>query len=82
MIVVDICVPELDAVYDFMLEEDVKVSVLQEEIVEMICQWEHISLADALGHFQICFPEHSCALPLNQTLRECGVIDGSQLLLV
>lgn len=48
MIMVDVQVPALDAVYDFSLSEEVQIGVLIEEITEMICQREKMQMPEEM----------------------------------
>ena len=44
MVLVDICIVSIDKTYDFNLDEDTPISVLIEEIGEMVSQKEKIML--------------------------------------
>ena len=45
MILVDIKVPGVEQTYDFSLDENAPIALVMEEIVEMIGQKEHCSIA-------------------------------------
>lgn len=82
MILVDVRVPSLNKVYDFNLEEYALVSVLIEEIVEMICQKEQCEMIGEIEEMLLCEEETQVVLPKHKNLEECGVHTGSRLLLV
>ena len=79
MILVDIYVPSVDKGYDFSLDENAKGSVILEEIVEMIDQKERTSLVGDLGALMLCDRLNCRVLP---ALKDCGLHNGSSLLLV
>ncbi|MBQ5561601.1 MAG: hypothetical protein IIT46_17745 [Lachnospiraceae bacterium] len=81
MIYVDIVVPVLDKVYDFTLEENAPVSVLVEEIAEIIAQKEQCEMCGIADNIMLVSMETSEILPQNKTLNECGVHTGSRILL-
>lgn len=82
MIMVDVQVPALDAVYDFTLSEEVQIGVLIEEITEMICQREKMQMPEELEGLNLCDVNKGQILPNKSTLKECGVVTGSRLILV
>lgn len=82
MIMVDVQVPALDTVYDFSVSEEVQISVLIEEISEMICQREKMQMPDELKGLNLCDVKKGQILPNSSTLKECGVVTGSRLILV
>lgn len=82
MILVDIYVPSVDKAYDFSLDENAKGSVILEEIVEMIDQKERTSLVGDLGALMLCDRLNCRVLPMDTVLKDCGLHNGSSLLLV
>lgn len=82
MIMVDVQVPGLDTVYDFTLAEDVPVEALIEELVEMVCQRERLMTPRDMGGYALCCVSNGKILPNKATLRDCGVVTGSRLMLV
>ena len=44
MFLADVSVPVLNQIYDFKLDENMKIGILIEEIVEMICQKEQCQM--------------------------------------
>lgn len=82
MILVDIYVPSVDKSYDFSLDENAKGNVILEEIVEMIDQKEHTSLVGDLSALMLCDRLNCRVLPMDMELKDCGLHNGSSLLLV
>ncbi|MBQ6787679.1 MAG: hypothetical protein IJO85_08155 [Lachnospiraceae bacterium] len=82
MILVDVFVPSVDNVFDFQLDEDVKIGMLVEEIGEMICQKEHSHLDGKMEKLLLCSLDNRQILPKNVTLAECGVKTGGKLMLL
>jgi len=82
MILVDIYAPSVDKSYDFNLDENAKGSVILEEIVEMIDQKERTALVGDLGDLMLCDKLNCRILPMDIALRDCGIHNGSSLLLV
>lgn len=82
MIMVDVQVPALDAVYDFSLSEDVQIGVLIEELVEMICQREKMQAPLQMDGMHLCHVDGARILPRESTLKACGMRTGSRLILV
>lgn len=82
MILVDVYVPAIDQVYDFLLEESYCVAVIVKEVCEMIQQKEQIS-AGARDSDMVFFDlETKRMLPMQYSLEECGIKDGHRLILV
>lgn len=82
MILVDVFVPSVNNVYDFQLDEDVRIGLLVEEIGEMICQKEHCCLADGIEKLLLCSLDNREILSKNMTLTECGIRTGGKLMLL
>ena len=82
MVLVDIYVPAVDKTYDFRLEESSPVRVIIEEIVEMIGQMERTSVVGNVKSLLLCDRRRELVLPKKATLHECGIYNGSSLLLV
>lgn len=82
MILVDVYVPSVDKSYDFNLDETAKGSVILEELVEMIDQKERTSLVGDLGDLILCDRLCCRILPMDIALKDCGIHNGSSLLLV
>ncbi len=82
MIFVDVNVPAVNKTYDFNLDETVPISLVLEEIVEMICQKEHCSLSGEKGDILLCQYSDQSVLSRNKSLEDCGIKDGTKLILV
>jgi uncharacterized ubiquitin-like protein YukD len=82
MILVDIYVPSFDREYDFHLDEKTQVSVLLEEITEMISQKEQCQIKGSLSDMMLCSFDKKMILPSDKTLQECNIITGNRLLLL
>ena len=81
MILVDIYVPSLDAVYDFQLDENTPVKAVTTEIGEMLGKKFKVP-ARSESRFVLCSFEQKNILPGEKTLHMCGIRNGSRLLLV
>lgn len=81
MISVDIYVPSLDQKYDFNLDENTKIRVIIEEIIEMVEQKECTVLSGNTKALLLCDRLRCLALPKDETLCSCGIFNGSSLLL-
>lgn len=82
MVLVDIYFPAIDRTEDFNLDENVSVSALQEEIVEMMMQ---MTQEESLGQgcqWMLCDYQTGSILPLESSLAECGIRNGRKLLMV
>lgn len=82
MILVDINIPTLNQVYDFNLDENVKIVELLDEIGGMLEQSSHSSVCGDRNKLLLCNCDTKKILPLHKTLYQCGVQTGSRLLLV
>lgn len=82
MINVDVYVPSLDRVYNFNLDEDSKISVLIEEISELICKKEHSSLDGTKEDFIMGSIDEGRNFYSRYSLKEYGIKNGEKLILV
>lgn len=82
MILVDVYVPSLDRTYNFNLDEDSKISVLIEEISELICKKEHSVLDGAKDWFIMGAVERKINFNPEYCLREYCIKNGEKLILV
>lgn len=82
MILVDVFVPSVDKEYDFQLSETASISMVIEEISEMIGQKERTEIVGDVNRLQLCDQERQCILDRNRTLAECQVTTGCRLILV
>ncbi len=82
MILTDIYVPALNAVYDFQLDENTPVSVLIDEIVEILIRKTGGVFHDAGKNFVLCSQERETILDKDRTLTDYKIRNGSRLLIV
>lgn len=82
MIFVDVSVPSFDKVYDFNLDENVRIDVIIKEIVEMICQKEQCRLIGNINELVLGSFDGENILQNQKTLKQCGVRTGSRLILI
>ena len=82
MILVDIYVPSVDKTYDFQLNEQIPVSMVIEEIGEMIGQKEHATLKGNASDLTLCSYVSRTVLNREKTLEQEGIVTGNRLLLV
>lgn len=80
MIYVDVFVPVINKVYDFMLDENATVGVLTDEIAEILTQREQCKLTGKTEEIMLCLEETATIMPKSRTLLECGVHTGSRII--
>ncbi len=81
MILVDIQVPVLDEVYDFELDEEVKIKEALGEITALIAAKERISIKDG-DNLQLYALREDMLLDREASLRQQAVRDGDRLVLI
>lgn len=81
MINVDVYVPSLDRIYNFNLDEDSKISVLIEEISELICRKEHSVLDGEKERFIMGSIDKNANFSSKYSLKEYSVKNGEKLIL-
>ncbi len=82
MIITEIYVMSLDKSYDFKLNEDVIVTVLIEEISNMICQYEQCEIRGDRENLLLFSEEQHKMLSMELSLYENGIQTGDTLILV
>lgn len=82
MINVDVYVPSLDRMYNFNLDEESRISVLIEEISELICQKEHSTLDGEKNRFIMGSVDKKMNFNPRSSLREYSIKNGEKLILV
>lgn len=82
MINVDVFVPALDRVYNFNLDEESRISVLIEEISELICQKEHSLLAGEKERFVMGSVDRKINFNPKSSLKGYSIKNGEKLILV
>lgn len=82
MILVDIYIPALDAVYDFMLDENADIGLVREEIHEILLEKVQESGEGISGMFTLWSADTKRLLQAGSTLHASGVTDGCRLIYV
>lgn len=82
MILVDICIPAIDSKYDFLLDENTPISQILVEISEMIVKKMGEKRPENIKNLMLCSMDTHKILEKNKTLYNCGIADGSRLILV
>ena len=82
MILVDVYVPSVGKTYDFHLEENAAISVIIEEISEMVGHKERTRIIGDTSGLQICDKAGGKTMPKASTLAKCGICNGDSLILV
>ena len=82
MILVDVYAPSVNQTYDFMLEEGAKVSVVIDEITEMIAQKEQADLKGNVRELLLVSQNDRCILSPDHTLAYYEIQTGDKLILV
>lgn len=81
MILVDIYVPSINKQYDFKLDENAYIADILEEVGEMMLSREGERKAE-MESLLFCDYENHRVLPLQQTLKQCGIGSGCRLVLL
>lgn len=82
MILVDIYIPSLDKNYDFQVDENASVGNLTMEISEMIGNETKSGKISETENFMLCSLDQNKILKKYNTLKDCGMKNGSRLMLV
>ena len=82
MIITEIYVPYLDKTYEFILNEDVAISVAIDEICSVIGEKEQVSIFDSKGNMMLFNADRGAALSSNRSLYESNIANGAKLILV
>lgn len=81
MILVDVFVPSVDKIYDFLLNENIKIELVIEEIAEMVGQKERCTIVGNISELQLC-DKRQRVLDRENTLKGNGIATGERLILV
>lgn len=81
MILVDIQVPVLDKVYDFELDEETKVELLIEDILELIAEQERLTCRNK-GDMYLYALGQERVLEAGKSLKQQGICAGNRLILL
>ncbi len=82
MILVDIYVPSLDETFDFQLDENTQTRFVTDEVEDILGKRVRAQADSYRKRFVLCSFEQQRILPANQSLKMCGIRNGSRLLLV
>lgn len=82
MVLVDIYVPSVDRIFDFSLDENTRIIELLEEIAGIVEQNSKSTIASEKDKLILCSYDKRTALPSDSTLYQCGICNGSKLLMV
>ncbi len=82
MILVDIFAPVINQTYDFSLDENAKISLLLEEISEMICQKEQCKLTGSVRELLLVSQKQQRILNSELTLAHYHVAPGERLIMI
>lgn len=81
MIVVEVHIPALDKYYDFSIDEKSKISIIVDEVVEMIGKKEQKTV-DYSGSFLLCCLDTGKVLSPEKTAEENCIRAGFKLQLI
>lgn len=81
MILVDIYVPAVNRQYDFKLDENAYIADILEEVGEMMLATEENGKA-GIADLLFCNYESRQVLPLNLSMKQCGIGNGAKLVLL
>jgi len=81
MILVDVYVPSLNETFDFKVDENAEVASVIKEMAEMLSKEVREEFAENEKGYMLCSCEQGRALQNCDTLKGCGIGNGSKLLL-
>lgn len=81
MILVDIHVLSINKQYDFKLDENAYIADILEEVGEMMISGDDDSKT-GIENLLLCDYESRRILPLQQSLKQCGIGNGCRLVLL
>lgn len=82
MILVDVYVPIMEETFDFSVDENALISVLIEELGEVVCQKERWPRPENMQNLMLCNLKGNTILPEDSTLAGMGISSGSRLMLI
>jgi len=82
MIMVDVFVPVLNNQYNFKLNNECPISIVIEEMADMIAQKERTQLVGDKNKLELCIKKDRKILSKQKSLSECGIENGSLLMLI
>lgn len=82
MVLVDIYVPSVNNIYDFQLDENVKIETVIDEISDLVEQKERCHIVGNRRELLLCLKKSEQILDKNKTLAEYQVVAGDSMILV
>lgn len=82
MILIDIEVPANGKKYDFRLDENAYIADLIDEIGAILVSSADTKEVEKIKDMLLCDYGHKRILPLDNTLKQCGIKSGARLVLV
>lgn len=82
MITVEVFAPVLNRSYDFKLDENVKISLLLEEILEMLCRKEKREMNCEFSDFCLACVDYGIILDYNAIFNDYKIKNGARLILI
>ena len=82
MILVDVYVPSVNKQFDFKLDENVYIANIIEEIGGMMVAIANDLDKQKINDLLLCDYATNRILPLDATLKQCQIMNGSRLVLV
>ena len=81
MVTVEVIVPAFNQSYDFQLDESTKLSLVLEEIIEMLCRKEKRNMPASFDAFCLAAVEQGIFLHMDATLQDYHISNGARLIL-
>lgn len=82
MILVDVYVPSVNKQFDYKLDENVYIANIVEEIGGMMVTIANDVDKQKVNDLMLCDYELNRILPLDATLKQCNITNGSRLVLI
>ena len=82
MIIVDVYVPVYEKTYDMEIDEGLGIAMVIEEMATIICQKESSKMGGNVSELCLCDVRSKQILSPERCLRDYGITNGGQLLLV
>lgn len=82
MIIVDVFVPVVNKEYDFSINEKSQISLVIEELSEMIAQKEGFLTVKHPENFILCNAETKGIMDIKLTLESYGIGNGGRLIMI
>lgn len=82
MVFVEVEMPVFEQVYDFKVEQREKVEKVLFDMITKICQKENCNMEGDWERVLLWNVEQKKILPRDWTIEECGIQNGTRLLLI